>query len=90
MGEIESRIKVLIADIQLTHVDVVGQPGQKARVDVSGDARFRRADPVREPPGNRTVPGANLEASPAPCDTDLPEPANRPNIEALLKKTELL
>ena len=90
MGEIEFRLEVLIADIQLAHIDVVGQPGQKARIDVGGHDRSGRADPVREPPGNRTVAGANLEATPAVCDTELPEPADRPSIEALRKETEPL
>ena len=90
MGEIEFRLEILSADIQLTHLDVVGQPGQKARVDVGGDDRSHRADPVREPPGNRTVAGTNLEASPALCDAELPEPADRPSVEALRKKTEPL
>jgi hypothetical protein len=61
MGNIEIRLEVQIADVQLTHIDVVGQTGQKARVDVGGKDGSVRADLLRKPTGNRTVAGADLK-----------------------------
>ena len=55
---------------------------------VGGDDGSGRPDDLREPTGDRTVAGADLEAAPVGLDAEAPEPANRPRVEASLEKRE--
>ena len=51
------------------------QSGKKRVSIVGGDDGSGRADDLREPTGDRTVAGADLEAAPVGLDAEAPEPA---------------
>ena len=80
--DLPSGIYAHIAGIDVVRDGQRRQPGQRAvpvaarlvRVDrVGGDDLAGRPDPLRQPPRDRTVPGADLEAPPALVDRELAE-----------------